>query len=298
MKLSDANMSVAAQSSSIAVRASTPLSSCEMADASAFGYSINYAMGSEDASTPSPFTVKLEFDPMSEPFKIGDGKVFLGANKADGFVEMKFIPAGRFDGVVQVDKELFPFHGQGICFRQFLGVKPHNVTKRWNCAYFVEKPEPGKPRRTLHMVQMQCSAQYNHEEVHYGFYFDGKQVVAVTSAGNSIYYAKTKTDPENGYSVPDHFEYTWQGTDREGKPFEASVSGVPNSRVSRIDLMSSVPSMLRRVAESFTSARPFIYQYFDRDVEACINGETVRGDLFQEYSFLLEDPCQFTSPKI
>ncbi len=286
MKLYDGNMSVAAQSSSIALNTRSK----------DFGYTINYSMGPEDSAAPSPFTIKLDYTPLAEPFKFGDGKVHLGANKADGFVEMKFIPAGRFDGLVQIDKELFPFSGQGVCFRQFLGVKPHGATKRWNCAYFLEKSREGQPRRTLYMVQMQCSAQYNHEEVHYGFYFDGKQVSAVTCAGNSISYGKTKTDAENGYSVPDHFEYTWQGVDCEGKAFEASLSGVPSSRVCRIDLMSSVPSMLRRVAESFTSARPFIYQYFDRDVEATINGEIVCGDLFQEFSFLLEDPCQYTSP--
>jgi hypothetical protein len=295
MKLTDANMSVSAQSSSITVRASTPLNSCETAEAPAFGYSINYAMGADDSSAPSPFTIKLDYDPLNEPFKIGDGKVFLGANKGDGFLEMKFIPSGRFDGVVQVDKELFPFRGHGICFRQFLGVKPHSATKRWNCAYFVERANPGQPRRSLYMLQMQCSALYNHEEVHYGFFFDGKEVAAVSSAGNSILFAKTRTDPENGYSVPDHFEYTWQGTARNGEPFEASVSGIPSSRVSRIDMMDSVPSMLRRVVESLTTARPFVYQYFDRDVEARINGQAVRGDLFQEYSFLLEDPSHYTS---
>lgn len=297
MKLADDNMSVSAQQSSITLRASTPLSSCEMSQEGP-AYTINYALTPENNQSATPFTLNLNFDPLTCPFKVADGKIHMGANKNDGFVEMKFIPAGMFEGSVQIDNEKFDFNGQGLCFRQFLGVKPHNAAKRWNCAYFSEIAPAGQPRRILYMIQMQCSAQYNHETVHFGYYFDGQKVKAVTSAGNRIDYARTKKDPVSGYMVPDHFEYHWAGTDCDGKSFEASCSGVPSARVSRIDLMEAVPSMLRRVAESITSARPIIYQYFDRNIEAIIDGQPVRGHLFQEYSFLLEDPSQHSSPKL
>ena len=76
----------------------------------------------------------------------------------------------------------------------------------------------------------------------------------------------------------------------DGKNFEATVTGTPTARMARIDILENLPMVARKIVESFSQARPYIYQNFNREVEAVINGEKVSGNLFQEFSFLLEEP--------
>lgn len=293
MKLSDNNTSVAAQSSSITMKASSPVSSCAISSTEGTGpnFSINYSITPPTPTQPSPFTLDLTFEPQSAPFKFNDGKIHFGATRSDGFIEMKFIPDGKCSGIIQIDGELFDFKGHGMCLRQFQGVRPHVTTKRWNCAYFVEKcvGESTKSPRSLYMIQLQCSAAYNDEIVHYGYYFDGKRLNAVTSPANEIIYAKTEIDSETGYPIPEHFDYRWIGADFEGNPFNASISGTPSSRMARIDLLENLPVLIRRIVEGFSAARPYVYQHFDQEMEANVNGEIIKGYLFQEFSFLLEN---------
>lgn len=256
-----------------------------------FSFKINYSITPASATQTSPFTLDLDFEPQSAPFQINDGKIHFGATKADGFIEMKFIPSGRCSGKIQIDGEIIDFKGVGICLRQFQGVRPHLTTKRWNCAYFRENSTgEGQPIRSLFTIQMQSSSAYNGETIHYGFYFDGHKLQAVTSKEDSIVYSKTLRDPDTGYCIPEHFDYRWKGVDMDEKPFEATVSGTPTARMARIDLLENLPIVLRKIVESISSARPYIYQNFNQDVEAVINGEKVVGSLFQEFSFLLEDP--------
>lgn len=300
MKLTDENTSCALQSSSISMKTANGGNSCEMStlDGSCgsekdFSFNINYAITPATATQASPFKLDLTFDPLSAPFQINDGKIQFGATRTDGFIGMKFIPSGKCTGTIEIDGEKFAFKGQGVCLRQFQGVKPHVTTKRWNCAYFCENtPKTGtsKARKTLFTIQMQSSAAYNGAIVNYGFYHDGERLRAVTSKDDQIHYAKTKTDSDTGYCVPEHFDYRWKGVDMDGKDFEATVSGTPTARMARIDLLENVPVVVRRVVESLCSARPYIYQNFNHDVEAVIDGEKIQGSLFQEFSFLLEDP--------
>lgn len=311
MKLTDDNTSCTLQTSSILMRAQGPDSSCEInslddGDSSnssslsssnprnkEVNFKINYSITPATPNKPSPFTLDIDFKSLSPPFQFNDGKVHFGSTRSgsDGFIQMKFIPSGRCIGKIQIDGKEIDFKGVGICLRQFQGIKPHVATKRWNCAYFCENCDnKDQPIRTLFTIQMQSSLAYNGEIIYYGFYFDGTKLNAVTSAGNEIIYSKTKTDRDTGYCVPEHFDYRWKGVGLDGTPFEATVSGTPTSRMARIDLLENLPIVLRKIVESFTSARPYIYQNYNQDVEAVINGEKVQGTLFQEFSFLLEDP--------
>lgn len=293
MKLTDENTSCALQTSSITMK--TNGNSCKMTEThnspDDFSFKLNYSITPATATQPSPFTLDLDFEPLSDPFQINDGKIYFGATKSDGFIEMKFIPSGRCTGKIKIDGETFDFKSIGICLRQFQGVRPHLTTKRWNCAYFRENPsEEGRAVRTLFTIQMQSSSAYNGETIHYGFYFNGEKLQTVTSKEDSIVYSKTVHDPETGYCIPEHFDYRWKGVDMDGKDFEATVSGTPTARMARIDLLENLPIVLRKIVESISSARPYIYQNFNQDVEAVINGEKVIGSFFQEFSFLLEDP--------
>lgn len=292
MKLTDEKASCALESSSITMK--TNGNSCNMTSDPDFNFNINYAITPSTASQPSPFTLDLTFEPKSAPFQINGGQVQFGATKTDGFIEMKFIPAGRCEGKISIDGEEFDFHGFGMSVRQFQGVKPHLTTKRWNCIYFRENSSDSNRVRTLFMVQMQCSSSYNGEIVNNGFYFDGEKLQAVTSQENELVYAKTSVDPDTGYSVPEHFDYRWKGIDMDGKSFDALVCGTHQSRMARIDLLENVPIFFRKIVEAFCPARPYIYQNLNQDVEAVINGEKLVGTLFQEFSFLLEDPSQWS----
>lgn len=268
--------------------------SCNMTAGTDFNYNINYSITPSTASQPSHFTLDLNFKPKSLPFQINGGQVQFGATKTDGFIEMKFIPAGRCEGKISIDGDNFDFRGFGMCVRQFQGVKPHLTTKRWNCLYFREKTADPNCVKSLFMIQMQCSSSYNGAVINYGFYFDGEKLQAVTSQEDEIIYAKTSVDPDTGYSVPDHFDYRWKGIDMQGNPFDALVSGTHQSRMARIDLLENVPIFFRKIVETFCPARPYIYQNLNHDVEAVINGEKITGTLFQEFSFLLNDPSQWS----
>ena len=293
MKLTDENTSCSLQTSSITMK--TKGNSCEMTSSSDFNFKINYSITPATATQPSPFTLDLTFEPKSAPFQINGGEIHFGATKTDGFIEMKFIPSGRCEGKISIDGEKFDFRGFGICLRQFQGVKPHLTTKRWNCAYFQERVKSADDKvKGLFMIQAQFSSAYNGESINYGFYFDGEKLQAVTSQENEIIFAKTSVDPENGYCVPDHFDYRWKGIGMNGDAFTATVSGTQQSRMARIDLLENVPIIFRRIVENVCPARPYIYQNYNQDVEAEINGEKVIGTLFQEFSFLLEDPSQWS----
>jgi hypothetical protein len=301
MKLTDSNLSVAANESSFTVKPSAAASPQNQR----MIYTVDYNMSPESATaaTPLPFNMNFDFNSQSRPFQVNDGKIHFGANRGDGFIQMKFIAAGRCSGSIKVQEtnEEVPFSGQGICLRQFQGVKPHATVKRWNCAYFLEKVNGASsenvPRRSLFMIQLECAECYDSTVIDYGFYFDGHDLHTVTAGGNKITYSKTIIDPESGYHVPEHFEYRWTGTDFSGNGFQATVSSTPvsgnesdrksSNRMARIDLFDNLPGFIRSILQSVTTARPYIYQHFDHDVEASINGETVVGDLFQEFSFLV-----------
>jgi hypothetical protein len=293
MKLTDDNTSCSLQTSSITMQ--TNGNSCRITEtqssANDFSFKMNYSITPATATQASPFTLDLDYEPLSAPFQINEGKIHFGATRADGFIEMKFVPAGRCQGKIQIDGESFNFCGTGVCLRQFQGVRPHLTTKRWNCGYFLETAKKaGDPQRSLFIIQMQSSPAYSEEVVNYGFYFDGKKLQAVTSRQNDIIYSKTIVDPENGYCVPEHFDYRWKGVDMDGKDFEATVSGTPTARMARIDILENLPVVVRKIVESFSQARPYIYQNFNQEVLAVINGEKVVGNLFQEFTFLLEEP--------
>ncbi len=299
MKLTDNNLSVTANDTAFI---SKPNSGAD-ANANHMVYSVDYTMSPDSANsgTPPPFSMKFDFSSQCRPVQVNDGKIHFGANRGDGFIQMKFIPAGRCEGTIKVHEsnQEIPFAGQGICLRQFQGVKPHATVKRWNCAYFLEKAgaDTLAPRRSLFMIQLECVEGYEGAVIDYGFYFDGSQLHTVTVGGNDISYTKTIVDPDSGYPVPEHFEYRWKGTDFSGSEFVATISSTPvstapegaksSSRMARIDLFDNLPSFIRTVLQSVTTARPYIYQHFDRDVEASINGEIVVGDFFQEFSFLV-----------
>lgn len=292
MRLTDENTSCTLQTSSITMK--TNGNSCRISTTESssddFSFKINYSITPATVNQPSPFTLDLDFEPQSAPFQVSDGKIHFGATRADGFIEMKFIPSGRCQGIIQIDGECFNFRGTGMCLRQFQGIRPHLATKRWNCAYFLESGKAeGEPLKSLFTIQMQTCPAYNGETVNYGFYFDGKKLQAVTSKDDTITYAKTAIDPDNGYCIPEHFDYRWKGIDMDGKEFEATVSGTPTARMARIDLYENLPIVLRRIVEGITSARPYIYQNLNHEVEAVINGEKVVGNLFQEFSFLSEE---------
>ena len=295
MKLTDDNTSCALQTSSISMTTGDG-NSCQSLPDDFISFRMNYSITPPTPTQQSPFTLDLEFKSQTAPLQVNDGKIQFGATRDDGFIEMKFIPSGRCTGKIRIDGETRDFNGIGVCLRQFLGVRPHLTTKRWNCAYFRENSsnssgkDGGNPIRTLFTIQMQSSPAYKGEAINYGFYFDGHKLESVTSKENLITYSKTVLDPETGYCVPESFEYKWKGVDVEGNTFDACVSGTRISRMARIDLLEKLPIVLRKIVESFSSARPYIYQNFDQEVEAVINGEKVIGSLFQEFSFLLEDP--------
>ena len=297
MKLTDENTSCSLQTSSILMKIignSSEINSTSMETENEknnnFSFKINYSITPATATRPSPFSLDLEFEPLCAPFQVNDGKIHFGAGKTDGFIEMKFIPQGKCRGTIKIDGKSFDFKGVGVCLRQYQGVKPHVTTKRWNCSYFCENvTKIDQPIRSLFMIQMQSSPAYNGEVINYGYYFDGKKLRAVTSKDNEIIYSKIKCDRETGYCVPEHFDYRWNGVDMEGKLFKAVVSGTPSSRIARIDLLENLPMFLRKIVESLCPARPYIYQTLNQSVKAEINGESLEGTLFQEFSFLLED---------
>jgi hypothetical protein len=302
MKVTDNNASIQTLSSSIT--ALPPGDEGKNAN-----FRVSYEITPATAGQPTPLVVNFEFNSLTNPLSIGDGTIHFGKAKADGYISMKFIPAGRCTGTVRVAGTALPFEGQGICIQQYQGIKPHNSAKRWNCAFFVEDAASAASaglaaRRSLFIIQMLCAAAYDEEIHQQGLYFNGHQMGAVTGAGSGVSYGSAKTDRETGYDVPEHFDYTWRGVDYEGKPFLASCSGSPTARMARIDLLENVPSVLRKVIESLTSARPYIYQHFDHNVQCSFtsaNGtvSTITGSLFQEFSFLLDQtPGAKSSPAL
>ena len=279
MKLKDNNTSSTLPTASIELKSGSKDSD--------FGFELNYS--SESSDKQGGLVIKLEFQAQSAPFQIKDGKIYYGSQKKEGFVNTKYIPSGRCTGTISIDGKTFDFKGTGMSIRQFHGIRPHLATNRLSLCYFMEKTSSAeKPGRSLFLFRIEASDAYNGQVIHYGYYFDGERVKSVTSTDNQIIHAKSEADPATGFKIPESFEYHWKGVDIDGLDFSASIAGKSMTRMVRIDVLNNVPGLLRKIFEKLSKARPCVYVYYDREIEASINGERLVGNLFQNFSVVLQ----------
>lgn len=211
---------------------------------------------------------RLRFAPLADAFMIGDGSVHFGKDGSDGMVSLKFIPAGKVDGIVTVDGTETGFDGFGLCVRQFQNVKPYLSASRWHLSYF----QATDSDMSLMLLQMQTPSTYDSVVYTIGSLFADGALLGV-SLGNQVTVVSKTRDGDSQYAIPSELRFDWRGTTFDGRPFEAACTVAHETLCIKVCVLDSLPYVVRKVIGTFLT-RPYIYQWVERvAVDLGIGGE-------------------------
>ncbi|KAK9768124.1 putative cell survival pathways protein [Basidiobolus ranarum] len=247
------------------------------------GMSIQHGKNQELAVdlTLKSIQVKFQFTPVESGYKIGEGKTFFNKVNSSNFICHKFIPCGKVTGTIHFDGKDTELDGEGIFIHALLGLKPHEVASKCNLISFQSE------KAALSMLQFETPKSYGCTDVTQGSFVFNDELVAVT-VDNTSRFVATKLDADTKYEVPTEIKYIWSGETLKKEKFHAEMSVKPQFLIAKIDVLSELPFLLRKVIQTLFT-KPYVYQYYDNaDVEVVIGEEKIRfsGKAFYECSFL------------
>jgi hypothetical protein len=248
--------------------------------------------------------VSLEFDRIDKGFKVGEGKTYLGGDKASsaaGFVSHKFWPRCSASGTFiikqqpsedqagqQQQQQLFEVKGDGIFIHAIQGMQPQLIASNWNFVNFHSK------EASISMMQFQTTKQYGSVNINQGSLVLNDKLKCVC-VDNHVELMDLYKDEETEYEIPKKVKFTWKGkTIKENDADEAKdvdiVMVVPTTNlIDKIDVLAEIPYVIRKLVQTFV-VKPYIYQWLDAaTAEITIAGEeTIKteGKIFQELVFV------------
>ncbi|KAI9098875.1 oxidative stress survival, Svf1-like protein [Phlyctochytrium arcticum] len=221
-------------------------------------------------------------------FKATDGITSTGKvpfkkalGDAEGYVSSQFIPRATVTGTLFIDGKMHDATGLGL-FVHALQVKPQCVA-RWAFA------DLHAPNGSLLLYQYEMCQGYGYDfnQRTEGTLTLADKTIALSLDGNVTLLKKTHDD-FSGYEIPSAVSYTLSGTTSTSEPFTLTMTLPLSHMIDKIDLLSELPFLLRKVIQTFITA-PFVYQWFE-ETEAVVKiGETehtLKGRLFHENVFL------------
>lgn len=238
--------------------------------------------------------VDLRFHCVGGGFKIGeDGLSRYGTDKENPWGTMRHIfwPRCEVEGTILVSThnllvECTRAKTLGLFVMALQGMKPHHAASRWNFLDFQGE--------TISVGVMNFTTPNS-----YGFgrssvggvVKDGKLLMtAVNIAIEHLDPIKDEIDDVN-WPVPSRVKFTLKGpkVDDDATEVTVTVEGQVRHRFGRVDVMSELPSFVKRVATGLSGTNPFIYQFFDKlEATITIDGEKFReeGSTFFEATFI------------
>ncbi|KAK9701295.1 putative cell survival pathways protein [Basidiobolus ranarum] len=226
-------------------------------------------------------SVHFQFVPVDCGYKIGEGKTFFNKINSNNFICHKFYPSGKVTGTVIFDNKEEELIGEGIFIHALLGLKPHEVASKCNLISFENE------NASLSMLQFETPRTYGCTDVTQGAFVLSDELVAVT-VDNTSRFVTTKLDPETKYEVPTEIKYTWLGETLQKEKFCAEMTVKSQFLIAKIDVLSELPYLLRKVIQTLFT-KPYVYQYYDdAHVEVVIDEKKLvfNGKAFYECSFL------------
>ncbi|KAI9339631.1 oxidative stress survival, Svf1-like protein [Obelidium mucronatum] len=230
--------------------------------------------------------IDVSFDPVTEMFKVNDGKSMFGAFEVDGYVEAQFIPKAKVQGTVTFKGAKYEAKGSGQ-FVKAIQCKPQTLAK-WN--FF--NLQNAKDALMLYEYDKPKSSPSDIKCVSIGAIVRNGQTIAVTTSNRAVHVQKQLDEDFSGYEVPSQLFLTWNGKTKDsGEDVHVEVSLVPTNLVDKIDVLAELPFLLRKLIQTFITA-PYLYQWYE-DVSAKVtigkDSFTIDGKAFVECSFLTKE---------
>ncbi|KAJ3393431.1 putative cell survival pathways protein [Entophlyctis sp. JEL0112] len=241
------------------------------------GYKISVNIGEEAA-------VDVSFEPVCGGFKVNDGRTLFGESPVEGFVEAEFVPKATVIGSVTFDGVKKNVAGSGL-FLHALQCSPQYVSK-WTFLNFQTKDDS----IMLYEFDMPKESSYALTCASTGSIVRNGKLLAVTTANRAVHVQKELDDAFSGYEVPTQLFLVWTGKTKDtNEDVRIEMSILQANMLDRIDVLSELPFLLRKLIQTFVTA-PFVYQWYE-DVVArvTVGGSTseLRGRAFVESTFLM-----------
>lgn len=177
----------------------------------------------------------------------------------------------------------------GMYVMAFQGMKPHHAAARWNFVTFHSK--------STSVVVMEFTTPASYGSCTVG-------VAGVTRNGQLLFTAADVTtehldaavDKHTDWPVPARIAFTLKGPEvsaaDDSQPCTLVLDGAVGRLVQRIDVMAEIPAFVKKVIASIAGARPFIYQFSNKQMKVTLtmpgSGEVLEeeGHAFIETTFI------------
>jgi hypothetical protein len=239
--------------------------------------------------THPELVVSLEFERVDQGFKVGEGKTYLGGDKATaaGIVSHKFWPRAIAKGTFIVDQKIHEIEGDGMFIHAIQGMQPHLIASNWNFVNFHSN------EASIGMMQFQTTKQYGSVNINQGSLVLNDKLICV-SIENDVELLDLKKDEDTDYDIPQKIKLTWKGKtikeNEEETPKDVSIVMVVETKnlIDKIDVLAEIPYFIRKLVQSLI-LKPFIYQWLDKATAEISVGEektVTEGYCFQELVFV------------
>ena len=247
-----------------------------------------------DAQTPKGYMVAFKLkdveynvtiDFVDRGYKIRHGKSFLGEAKKD-HISHRFVPYCKIAGNAIIKGQKVDCAGTALYVEAVSTLAPHAVANTWD---FFTLHAPAE-QAAVSLIGFKSPAKYGSVEFYQGsITLDGKLIAVLID--NASQHVSVEKDPQNGYNIPTEVAYQWSGRTIEGnKPITASTKVKIGKAESCIDILAELPWLIRKAIQAML-AKPFLYQFVDRQAEVEIKiGEeaprVIQGRAYTECTFV------------
>ncbi|KAI8372356.1 oxidative stress survival, Svf1-like protein [Choanephora cucurbitarum] len=239
--------------------------------------------------THPELVVSLDFDRIDKGFKVGEGKTYLGGDKASaaGFVSHKFWPRANAKGTFIVNQKIHEVEGDGMFVHAIQGMQPQLIASNWNFVNF------HSDKASIGMMQFQTTKQYGSVNINQGSLVLNGELICV-SIDNSVELLDMVKDTETDYDIPQKVKLTWKGKtikkQENEEPKDVLIEMVVDVKnlIDKIDILAEIPYVIRKLVQSLI-VKPYIYQWLDKaTAEITVGDEKVstEGHCFQELVFV------------
>ncbi|KAJ3068092.1 putative cell survival pathways protein [Podochytrium sp. JEL0797] len=228
--------------------------------------------------------IDVQFDPIDGFFKVNDGKSMFGETEYDGYVEAQFAPKASVSGTLTFGGKKVEAKGQGL-FVKAIQCYPQGIAK-WNF-FNLQNAQDSIMAYEYDMPQASGGAC-----VSIGSIVRNGKLIAVTTSNRVVHVQKQLDEEFSGYEVPTQLFLTLNGKTKDsGEDVHVEISFVQSNLCDKIDVLSELPFLLRKLIQTFITA-PFLFQWYD-DVVANVtvgaDSFKIEGKGFMECSFLMNE---------
>lgn len=234
--------------------------------------------------------VDLTVTRQAEGFKIGKtGTSLYGEDLESPWGSMRhvFWPRNSVKGTISIKGKPIEIDGESMYVMALQGMKPHHAAARWNFVNFQG------PESSVVVMEFTTPESYGSCTVSIGGVVHDNKLL-FTSANVKVTHHDAEID-EVGWPAPKSISFDLAGpaikAESPEPTFQAHLEGALSNLVERVDVMAEIPNFVKKVVSGVSGARPYIYQFSDKNMKVKITkGEQViaeeTGHGFCETTFI------------